>query len=240
MPLTIHSMKEKRKFNKTEAQEFIQHAKDVYMVSEEVASYLVGFKHEIKEGEKTLVKNGEARNPKDNFMPRLEGLELFPEMIEKLQTYAPTIIESRNKKDETRLNTIVEPLYNVQTLVNSVWREVEIDYFMASNDVIYKEMLIDFAKFIVVFEEIRKIVIKKAKQDKRVEEFYLDIYKNYNPKTNWFSFILEDILSLGAGFESPHSGIPVNLFEWKKTFYDTLKEKKAELKEELTEKGIKC
>jgi len=231
MSVTIQSMKESRKFNKTEAAEFINHAKDTYLVAADVAAYLVGFKWDFKDGEKVLVKNGDARNPKDNFLPRLAALEMFPSMIEKIKPFAATVIESRNKKDETRLYNIIEPMYDIQCSVLSIWREVEIDYWMASNEVIYKELLLDFARFVASFEEIRKYVLKKAKQDKRIEDFYNDIFEGYDPKTEWFSFILEDILTLGASFESTYSGIPVALGNWKKDFYNAHKIKRAEVRE---------
>jgi hypothetical protein len=254
--LTIHSFKEPVKFNKEQALNFVDFAKSTFLLNDDVASYLTGFHWGIKKGKLDFIPNPDARNPKDGFMPRLRGLELFPSMMPKLEVFAPTIIESKNKKDEAKLFGDVEPIYAHQHLLTKNWREVDIDYFMASNDVIYKEMLRDFATFIAYFEVFRKFAIKKAKADPRVLEFYLDVFKEfheftweydennkqvfdekvygangkkikpeeYAPRIDWWKFIFEDILTLGAGFKSKHSKVPVDLTEWRVYFWTVVKE----------------
>lgn len=225
--MNINTIREPRNFSKEEAQAFIDHADETRLVRPDVAAYLTGYKFD---GDK-LVKNGEARNPKDNYIPRLQSLELFPKMVAALELFLPTVLEAKNPKEEVRVMKLVEPIYKVQCAVSREWREVEVDFFMARNDVVYTALLQDFAGFIAVFEEVRKYALANSKQEKPVAEHYAAIFKDFDHKTDWFSFILEDILTLGAGFESKFKGVPVNLTPWKKLFWDTHKEKRAEFRQ---------
>lgn len=160
-------------------------------------------------------------------------LSNFSGAVDNLSVFAPNVIEAKNLKEETRVFKLVDPIYEIQNYVLPEFRELNIDFIMARNDVIFKEILKDFASFIAIFEEVRKYTLNLAKQEKSVLEYYNNLYKGYEPKTEWFDFIVEDIRKLECSFNSKDDKVPEDLVEWKKIFWDTHKEKRSQFRSNI-------
>lgn len=234
--MSIQLLKENRQFNEKEAMNFIQYCKENFVIGSDVAAYLVGFKWDRSSDVPTIVPNIEARNLEKDYLPQLQGLDFFPKIVRKLNQFPANTIEARNKKDYESLWAMAYEIFDKHSLCTSLWREVEITYFMAFNDVIYKEMIKAFANFISTFEEVRKFIFKKAKQDKRIEKFYLDLFEGYDPKTEWFSFLVEDLKVFSSSFESKHRELPEDLLELRTLFWNTHKAKRSDVIATLNKK----
>lgn len=157
-------------------------------------------------------------------------LSSFSDVVNKLSVFAPNVIEFKNLKEETRVFKLVDPIYEIQSYVLPEFQELKIDFIMARNDVIFKEILKDFAYFIAVFEEVRKYTLNLAKQEKSVLEYYNNLYNGYDHKTEWFNFIMEDIQKLESSFNSKDDKVPEDLSEYKKLFWNTHKEKRSQFR----------
>lgn len=157
-------------------------------------------------------------------------LSSFSDIVGKLSIFAPNVIEVKNLREETRIFKLVNPIYEIQNHILPEFRELKIDFVMARNDVIFKEILKDFASFIAVFEEVRKYTLNLAKQEKSVLEYYNNLYNGYEPKTEWFNFIMEDIQKLECSINSEDDKIPEDLSEYKKLFWNTQKEKRSQFR----------
>ena len=161
-----------------------------------------------------------ARNHKEDFLPKLELIPIFNKLVEDLSNYPVNMIQLRKKDNEYALSLSCDPLYKHQSLIGKHWREVQIDYQLASNNVIFLEFLKDSAMVIATAIEYRKFVNLKGKQcDQRIRDWYNEVFSTFNHKLSkqeWFSIVLEDLLSLAAGFEPKHqSGVPCDLTEWR-------------------------
>jgi len=212
-------MNEERQFTQEEALKNANQLKG--LVHDDIANYVAGVLVENAKGK--FVASPLGRNHKEQFYPKLVIPYLFKDMVKKLYSYAPAYIEPKNKKDAANLIKMADPASKYYDKVIQTWRDVEIDYFMAINDVIFKELLKDFATFIAVFTVYHKRSTQLAKQDPRLAQWFADIYEGFDPNTKWFSLVMEDLLTLAAGM-SREAKVPVSLLEWKKLFYNTLKE----------------
>lgn len=219
-------LKEPRNLTKAEAKGFISDASLERLMQPSVAAYMTGYKLG-EDGE--LIKDPEARDHKCQFYPNIASLELFPTIVNSLATYAPSVLEPKNQREEMRVMKLVDPIYKIQSSVKQEWNELKVDFLLGRNSVIYEELLVDFASFIAVLEEVRKYALANSKQEKPVAEYYANIFSNFDHKTDWFSFILEDILTIGAGSTGSHK-VPCDLSNWKKIFWDTHKTKRADFK----------
>lgn len=170
-----------------------------------------------------------GRNPKEDFAPHLKGMVLFPEMVEKIQTYQPFNVELRGKtgakqeKDERTLMALFDKVYKHQGHVVRAWREIEVDVQLGSNNVIFKENIKNYANFIAYLTEYQKLVNKELKSEPRLIAQMKDVFSGFNAKDNWFAFALEDAMTMVAGGDPKHSNIPADLSETKKLFWDTFK-----------------
>lgn len=154
----------------------------------------------------------------------------FATMVTQLSVFFPSTYVTKNLKEEVRILALCDPLYKIQTSAAKEWDELKVDFLLGRNNVIYPQLIKDFACFIAVLEEIRKHCLAVTKSEKVVLEHYQEIFKAFDQDENWFSFILEVILTAGSGFTSEHKGVPVDLTEWKSLFWNTHKEKRAEFR----------
>ncbi len=228
-------LQKQKELSVTEAQDFIKKTQDKFLFNADVAAYLTGYR--LIDG--ALVRDTDARDHTQGVMPKLSGLTLFPEIMFKLSLYAPAYLETKNKKDDKKVNDLAEPLYDKQDIPAALWREVEINYFMASNEVIYTEFIRDYGRFLASIEEVRKYIMQKCNQDKRVKDFYFDIFKDYDHKTEWFDFVMDDLTQLAKGFKKTPEFFPPDLTEWRTLFWNAHKEQRKVARELISERDGK-
>lgn len=184
-----------------------------------------------------LTAHPHGRDLKENFIPQLKGMTIFPEMIKELQVYQPFFVELRGKKpsqqekDERSLMTLFDKVYKHQGHVVRAWSEIKVNYQLGSNSVIFAENIKNYANFIAYLTEYRKIVNRDLKSDPRLMAQMTKVFEKFNPKANWFQFALEESLTMVGGGDPEHSKIPADLSDTKKMFWDTFKASSKEAKE---------
>lgn len=269
---------EKRKLTKEESMDLVDQLTSGYVVSREVALYLVGLKEEKeflseseikKEQEQILSKHKKAvkyakkqklplpempsldvspvknvivahpyaRNHKEDFYPQLKLIPVFNALVADLSNFPVNMIELRKKDNEFALGQSCNHLYTNQSLVGKAWRDVQIDYLCAFNDVIHKEFLRDFATLLATVTEYRKFVNNKGKQcDQRIRKWYDDVLSQFDHKRSkdeWFKLVLEDLLTLAAGCTTKGSPIPCDLTEYRIFFSKSFDQASKSVKQML-------
>ncbi len=178
-----------------------------------------------------------GRNHKENFTPDMSMYLTFSKMMEQLQKYHVFDVKLRGDKpakqeaDERRLMADLDPVYRHQGHVVRAWREIQVDYQLAGNNIIFNETLKDYASFFAYLTEYQKLSNRLLKKEPRLLEIYVDIFKPFNAKANLFGLAFEEALTLCAGGSSKHNGVPAHLFESKKLFWDTFKEATKDAKD---------
>lgn len=184
-----------------------------------------------------------GRNVKEDFIPQIKGYVLFEKIINEIEKYQVFNIELRGKKnnqreaDEMRLMRTFDPVYKHQGHIVRAWNMCKVDYLLATNNVIFNEVIRDYATLIAYLTEYKKLVNKLLKPEPRLLDVYNQIFKDFNPKANWFSFAFEDALTLCASCDVSNSvsdflnnGVQCDLTESKKIFWDTFKEETKTIK----------
>lgn len=183
-----------------------------------------------------------GRNAKEDFYPSMSLYLSFNKMIEELQVYQVFNVALRGselkkpdlqkqEKDERALISKFDPVYRNQGHVVRAWREIQVDYQLAGNNVIFNEVLKDYANFFAYLTIFQKLSNRLLSQEPRLHKLYKEIMKPFDTKAKLFSIALEEALTLCAGSTSKHSGVPTSLVEAKKIFWDTFKESTIEAKD---------
>lgn len=171
-----------------------------------------------------------SRAPKENFYPKLHILTLFVDLMQNISAHPFVWIPIPNPtpKKIKRLEAVSDAVYRNQGIVFQKWREVVIDYQMAGNDVIFKELMRDFGTFIAYFLEYIKRAQKDAKQHPNVGMWMQMLLGELDLKQDWFKLVYEDMLTLAAGMSSEYSKVPADVTELKTAFYDAMKDAKRQ------------
>lgn len=179
--------------------------------------------------ELVLVPDEYARNPKEDFLPQLKGMLVFPKLIKDLEVYQAYNVELRGntgnkqEKDERALMAIFDKVYKHQGHVVRAWKEIEVNYQLGCNNVIFHENIKNYATFIAFLVEFQKLCNRELKSEPRLLNNMKEVFKDFDPKANWFAFALEESLTMCAGGNNK-DGVPANLAPSKKLFWDTFKE----------------
>lgn len=222
------------KITKPECMEYIKNYGTPYVMTmqPELIAYMCGYKY--TDGKLTKGQFKPSSDYTEDLLTPFYVYAFLP-IVEFVQEYQLWNYKSKLKgrkaeKEELRMMPVLDKVFRHNNHLVRAWKDVATCYQLASNGVIYYELLRCYGYFYGMFESYRNFCKKHLKSEPELVKSYQFILGDGLTLDNPFHVALEDTINVCCGVKY-QAKIPCDLTNSKKTFWDSYKKAKKDFKE---------